>query len=229
MAIVVIAITIIRLLKKTRLCNFIYCSNGQTQTNILSQTIQEIDRTATELQQLNSTISKQATTTDRIQKDVDTIYCNVTAQQAPLDLLNKYTLENLQTIVDTVHQLVYIAQNPQDNTQTLVQKTTKFQETTLTNIHLITELLRRNSRWLPIIQEAIQRINTILDELTTIDETQAVQTSHLQHMRKLEDNLPQAEQDISFNPEEQEEEEHQDMNKTGVATLVAPWEYLPCG
>ena len=128
-----------------------------------------------------------------------------------------------------VHQLVYIAQNTQDNTQTLVQKTTKFQETTVTNIQLITELSRRNSRQLPIIQEAIQRINTVLDELTTLDKTQPVQTSHHQHMPKLEDNLPQAEQDTSYNPKEQEEEEQQDINKTGIATPVAPWEYLPYG
>ena len=153
---------------------------------------------------------------------MDTIYHNVLAQQSSLDFLNKHTLENLQTIVDAVHQLVYIAQNTQDNTQTLVQKTTKFQETTATNIHLITELLRRNSRWLPVIQEAIQRINTVLDELTTIGKTQAVQTSHYQHMPKLEDKLSQAKQDTSYNPEEQEEEEHQDTNKAGTATTVAP-------
>ena len=151
------------------------------------------------------------------------------AQQSSLDFLNKHTLENLQTIVDAVHQLVYIAQNTQDNTHTLVQKTTKFQETTATNIYLITELSRRNSRQLPVIQEAIQRINTVLDELTTTDKTQAVPASHYQHMPKLEDNLLQAEEDTSYNPEEQEEEEHQDTNKTGVATPKAPWEYLPYG
>ena len=108
------------------------------------------------------------------------------------------------------------------------QKTTKFQETTVTNIQLITELSTRNSRQLPIIQEAIQRINTVLDELTTIDETQAVQTSLHQHIPKLEDNLPQAEQDTLYNPKQQEEE-HQDINKTDVAIPVAPWEYLPYG
>ena len=46
------------------------------------------------------------------------------AQQASLDYLNMCTAKNLQTIVDAIHQLVYIAQNTQDNTQTLVQKTT---------------------------------------------------------------------------------------------------------
>ena len=171
-AIVVIAIIFIGLLKKTRLHNFIYYSDGQTQMNISNQTLQEINWTATELQQLNSTISKQATATDKIQKDVDTIYCYVASQQASLDFLNKHTSENLQAIVDAGHQLVHIALNTQDNTQTLVQKTTKFHETTITNIHLITELLRRNSSWLPIIQEAIQRINTFLNELTTAEELQ---------------------------------------------------------
>ena len=148
LAIVIIAITIIGIFKRTRLSNLIYCSNGQTQTNISTQTIEELNKAGIELQQLNSAISKQATTTDKIQKDIDTIYHNVATQQASLDFLNKYMLENLQTIVDVVHQLVYIAQNTQDNTQTLVQKTTKFQET-ITNIHLIAVLSRRNSRQLP--------------------------------------------------------------------------------
>ena len=46
-------------------------------------------------------------------------------------------------------------------------------------------------------------------------------------MPELENDLPQAKQDISYNPKEQEEEGHQDINKTAIATPVAPWEYLP--
>ena len=68
-----------------------------------------------------------------------------------------------------------------------------------------------------------------MDELTTTEETQAVQTSHHHYMPKLEDNLPQTEQNITYNSKEQEEEEHQDTNKTGAATPAAPWDYLPYG
>ena len=46
---------------------------------------------------------------------------------------------------------------------------------------------------------------------------------------ELEDNLSQTEQDTTYNPEEQEEEECQDTNKTGTATPATHWHYLPCG
>ena len=146
LAIVIIALTIIGLLKKTKLCNLVYYSNRQTQMSITNQTLQELDQTATELQHLGSTINRLSTGIDRIHKDIDTIYCNVAAQQPSLDLLNKYTSENLQTIVNAVHQLVHIAQNIQDNIQTFVQKNTKFQEMPQANILLGTEPSRRNSR-----------------------------------------------------------------------------------
>ena len=142
------------------------------------------------------------------------------AQQDSLDFLNKHTLDSLQTIVDVVHQLVRIAQNTQDSMQALVQKTTKFQEITVTNILLITEL-SRTSRTLPVIQEAIQKINTTLDELTNLDEIPTEQTTHSdEQMTDLEDNLPQAECDTSYNPEEREEYHH--TNKTGIATPSSP-------
>ena len=110
LAIVIIAITITVILRRTRLVNLIYSSDGQTQTNISTQTIEELNKTALELQRLNTAINKQATTMDKLLKDINTIYYNVTAQQASLDFLNKYTADNLQTIVDAVQQLVHIAQ-----------------------------------------------------------------------------------------------------------------------
>ena len=91
-------ITIIAIFRRTRLANLIYYSDGQTQTNISTQTIEEFNKTALELQRLNTTINKQAITTDKLLKDIDTIYHNVTAQQVSLDFLNKYTVDNLQTV-----------------------------------------------------------------------------------------------------------------------------------
>ena len=108
------------------------------------------------------------------------------------------------------------------------KKLQKFQETTQANILLATELSRRNSKWLPIIQESIQRINTILEELTTIEEPQSIQTAQLEHMLELEDNHPHSEQEIPYNPEVQQEEHHP-TNKTDIATPSAPWDYLPYG
>ena len=55
-----------------------------------------------------------------------------------------------------------------------------------------------------------------------------IQTPHLEHMLELEDNPPQAKHEIPYNPEV-EEEEHQTINKVGVATPAAPWDYLPYG
>ena len=91
---------------------------------------------------------------------------NSTAQQATLEFFNRHTMENLQTVVDAVHQLVHIAQNTLDNTQTTAQKTTKFQETVQTNSLITLEFVKRNARRLPVIQESIQKIKTILDKLT---------------------------------------------------------------
>ena len=146
LAIIVIAITILRLLKKTRLCHLVYHSDGQTQTKISYENLQEIECTAASLQHLETTINKLSTTTDRIHKEIDTIHHNIAVQQVSLELLNKLTSDNLQTTVDAVHQLIHITQNTQNNTQTTVQKITKFQEIIQTNILLTTELSRRNSR-----------------------------------------------------------------------------------
>ena len=107
-----------------------------------------------------------------------------------------------------------------------MQKTTKFQETTQANILLAAEIARRNARQLPVIQESTQRIKTILDELTTIEEPQSIQTSHTEHMLELEDNPSCNEQENSYHPEA-EEEEHQIINKTDAATPLTPWDYLP--
>ena len=102
-AIVIIAITDIGALKKTRLCKYIYNSDGQTQTDITSWTIQDIDKISIELQQLNLSTTKQTSTTEKLQKNIDAIHCSVLAQQASLDFLNKHTSDNLQTIVHVVH------------------------------------------------------------------------------------------------------------------------------
>ena len=161
--IIIIAITIIGILKKARLHKYIYNSDGQTQTDITNLTIQEINKTAVELQQLNLTMTKQTAITDKLYKDIDVIHCSVLAWQASLDFLNKHTSDSLQTIVDVVHQLVHIIQNTHDSTQTLVQKITKFQENTSNKILLSTEFARRNAKILPIIQETTQKIHTILE------------------------------------------------------------------
>ena len=81
LAIIIIAITIIVIFRRTRLANLIYCSDGQTQTNISTQTIEELNKTALELQSLNTAINKQATTTNKLLKNIETIYHNVPAQQ----------------------------------------------------------------------------------------------------------------------------------------------------
>ena len=65
---------------------------------------------------------------------------------------------------------------------------------------------------MPVIQEVIQRINTILDEITTIEEPQSTKTPHLEHMPELEDIPSWDEQAIPYNPEV-EEEEQQAWNK----------------
>ena len=157
-------------------------SDRQTQTNISSSNLQELDCTTVELCKLSNTI-------DKIQKDTEVLQHNIAAQQASWEFLNRHIAENLQTIVDAVHQLVHIAQNTQDNTQTTTQKTSKFQETTQANSLMALEITRRNARRLPIIQESIQRINTILDELTQ-EEPQPTDTPNIDQMPELED-IPQ--------------------------------------
>ena len=120
-AIFIIAITIIRLWKKVQIYHLVFHSDGQTQTNFSSSNLQELDRTTVELCKLSNAI-------DKIQKDTEVLQHNIAAQQASLEFLNRHTAENLQTIVDAVHQLVHIAQKTQDNTQTPIQKTSKFRD-----------------------------------------------------------------------------------------------------
>ena len=135
LAIFIIAITIIALWKKVQIYHLIFHSDGQTQTNIMSSNIQELDGTTLELCNLLNLV-------DKIQKDIRLLQHNIITQQAT---------ENLQTIVDAVHQLVHIEQNTQDNTKTTAQKTTKFQETAQTNSLMTLEFIKRNARRLPII------------------------------------------------------------------------------
>ena len=150
---------------------------------------------------------------------------NITAQQATLEFLNRNTTENLQTIVDVVHQLVHIAQNTQDNTQTTAQKTTKFKETVQTNSLMTLEIVKRNARGLPIIQESIQKINNILDELIREPQSNDLPEEEEEEMPHLEDC------------QQQENQYYQDkyledilpMVSTDVASLTAPWDSLPYG
>ena len=156
-AIVIIAITIIFVLKKTRFHKYIYNSDGQTQTDITNATFQEIDKTSVKLQQINLISTKQTTIIGNLQKNIDMVHHNVLAQQASLYFLNKHTSDSLQTIVDAVHQLVHIVQNIHDSTQTLVHNTMKFQEHTSNRILLSSELVRRDAKILPIIEETTRK------------------------------------------------------------------------
>ena len=88
-AIVIIAITVITAFKKTRLHKYIYTSDGQTQTDINNSTIQEIDNTSLKLKELNSNMTKQITTTEKLQKNIEVIHHSVLDKQASLDFLNK--------------------------------------------------------------------------------------------------------------------------------------------
>ena len=80
--IVIIVTTIIFLLKKTRFHKYIYNSDRQTQTDITNVTIQEIDRTSIELQQIKLISTKQTTIIENLQKNIDVVHHNVLAQKA---------------------------------------------------------------------------------------------------------------------------------------------------
>ena len=92
-----------------------FYSNGQTQTNITTSNLQELDATTFELCKLSDSVTK-------IQKDVILIQHSIAAQQSTLEFLNQHSAENLQTIVEAVQQLVHIVHNTQDNTQTIVKR-----------------------------------------------------------------------------------------------------------
>ena len=81
LAILVIATTIIGLQKKTKLCYIMYNSDGQTQTKISTETLAEIDCSATKLQQLEKTINKLSTSTNNIHKDINAIHHNMAANK----------------------------------------------------------------------------------------------------------------------------------------------------
>ena len=225
-AIAIIVTTVIFVLKKTRFHKYICNSDGQTQTDITNSKIQEIDKTSIKLQQLNLITTKQTTIIENLQKNIDVIHHSVLAQQASLDVLNKHTSDSLQTIVDVVHQLVHIVQNTHDSTQTLVQNITEFQENTSNKILLSSELARRNTKILPIIQDTTQKIHNTLDELINSNQIPIEETTHSDdQIPDLDHNLSHAaEQDTPHSIEEQEEDYgYHQTNKTGVATTPAPW------
>ena len=154
------------------------------------------------------------------------------AQQASLEFLNKHTSDSLQTIVEVVHLLVHIVQNTHNNTQTLVHNIMKFQENTSNRILLSSELVRRNAKILPIIEETTRKIHSTLDELNNSDQTPFEETTQSDdQMLDLDHNLSHAaEQNTLHSIEEQEEDyEYHQTNKTGVATTPAPWDNLLYG
>ena len=186
-AIAIIVTTVIFVLKKTRFHKYICNSDGQTQTDITNSTIQEINKTSIKLQQLNLITTKQITIIENLQKNIAVVHHNVLAQQASLDFLNKHTSNSLQTIVDVVHQLVHIVQNTHDSTQTLVQNITKFQE----NISNSSELVRRNAKILPIIEETTRKIHSTLDELINSDQIPFEETTYS------DDQIPDLDHNLS--------------------------------
>ena len=160
------------------------------------------------------------------------VHCNVLAQQASLEFLNKHTSDSLQTIVDVVHQSVHIVQNTHDSTQTLVHNITKFHENTSNRILLSSELVRRNVKILPVIEETTRKIHSTLDELINSDQTPFEETTYSDdQMLDLDHNLSHAaEHNTLHSIEEQKEDyEYLQTNKTGVATTPAPWDNLPYG
>ena len=79
---------------------------------------------------------------------------------------------------DVVHQLVHIVQNTHDSAQTLVQSIMKFQENTSSRILLSSELVRRNAKILPFIEDTTQKIHSTLDELINSDQIPFEETTH---------------------------------------------------
>ena len=182
------------------------------KTNV---TIQEIDRKSIELQQINLISTKQTTIVKNLQKNIDVVHHNVLGQQESLESLNKHTSDSLQTIVDTVYQLVHIIHNTHDNTQTLVHNIMKFQENTSNRILLSSELVRRNAKILPITEETTRKIHSTLDELINSDQTPFEETTHSDdQMPDLDHNLSHAaEQNTLHSIEEQEEDYEYHQNK----------------
>ena len=200
----------------------IFYSNGQTQTNITTSNLQELDTTTFELCKLSDSVTK-------IQKDVILLQHSIAAQQSTLEFLNRHTAENLQTIVEAVQQLVHIIHNTQDNTQTIVQRTTKFQNTAQANSLMTLELIKRNSRRLPVIQETIHKTTSTLDQL--IQEPQPAEIPEIVEEEE-DDQMPHLEEyspQDSSHQQQNYEEDTSSPNKTDIATPITPWDSLPYG
>ena len=212
----------ILLWKKLQIYQLIFYSDGQTQTNITTSNLQELNVITFELCKLSDSVAK-------IQKDVILIQHSIAAQQSILEFLKRHTAKNLQTIVEAVQQFVHIVHNTQDNTQTIVQKTTKFQDTAQANGLMTLELVRRNSRRLPIIQETIHKITSTLDQL--IQEPQPAEIPEILEEED-EDQMPHLQEyspQDSLHQQQNYDEDTSSPNKTNVATPIAPWDSLPYG
>ena len=108
----------------------------------------------------------------------------------------------------------------------------KFQENTSNRILLSSELVRRNAKILPIIEDTTRKIHSTLDGLINLYQIPIEETTHSDdQMPDLDHNLSHAvEQDTSHSIEGQEEDyKYHQTNKTRVATTPAPWDNLLYG
>ena len=136
-----------------------FYSDGQMQTKLTNDILEERNTNISALQDIDTSIHKLSKVTDDLYKEILMLHRNLAAQQTSLEILNRLTAENLQIIVDTVQQIVHISQNTQDNTQLTAEKLSKLHQFAEAHLLLQTDINRRNTGCIHIIQETTKQID----------------------------------------------------------------------
>ena len=136
----------------------VYFSDGQTQTDLTGDIIDERQQFTETFHDIDAKIDELSDYTGNLLKAIALICKNQSIQHTSLDILNRSKAENLQKIVDAVQQIVHIAQNIQDNTQLNIDKLKKFSEFMQTPTLLAVEINKRNADRIQIIQKCMKKL-----------------------------------------------------------------------